>query len=207
MEQKIHSLSPNTEAPPKRHLKNYLLDPAFQLKYTGMVVLVTVVVASFLGYFTYRFSVGQTQQLTMNLVGNTIDLDPQALHLIEAEAAKADREVLFKILGGIAIMVLSLGLAGIYITHKLVGPAYKLRLLLKEVRQGHLTVGGRLRKGDELQDVFLAFERMVLALRKRQQEEVDQLSGVIDRARAASAPKDVLDDLQAVRDRMASQLN
>lgn len=206
MEQRV-SITPNTEAPPKRHLKNYLLDPAFQLKYTGMVVVVTVIVASFLGYFVYRFSVGQTQSLTMALVSNTADLDPQTLASIEADAARADREVLYKILGGIAIMVLSLGLAGIYITHKLVGPAYKLRLLLKEVRQGHLTVGGRLRKGDELQDVFLAFERMVLALRKRQQEEVDQLTGVLERARAANAPKDVVDDLQAVRDRMQSQLN
>lgn len=206
MEQRV-SITPNTEAPPKRHLKNYLLDPAFQLKYTGMVVVVTVIVASFLGYFVYRFSVGQTQSLTMALVSNTADLDPQTLASIEADAARADREVLYKILGGIAIMVLSLGLAGIYITHKLVGPAYKLRLLLKEVRQGHLTVGGRLRKGDELQDVFLAFERMVLALRKRQQEEVDQLTGVLERAKAANAPKDVVDDLQAVRDRMQSQLN
>lgn len=206
MEQRV-SITPNTEAPPKRHLKNYLLDPAFQLKYTGMVVIVTVIVASFLGYFVYRFSVGQTQSLTMALVSNTADLDPQTLASIEADAARADREVLYKILGGIAIMVLSLGLAGIYITHKLVGPAYKLRLLLKEVRQGHLTVGGRLRKGDELQDVFLAFERMVLALRKRQQEEVDQLTGVLDRAKAANAPKDVVEDLQAVRDRMQSQLN
>ncbi|MBK8168902.1 MAG: hypothetical protein IPK60_01000 [Sandaracinaceae bacterium] len=206
MEHKIQSLSPNTEAPPKRHLKNYLLDPAFQLKYTGMVVLVTVVVASILGFFTYRFSVGQTQSLTMTLVSNTSDLDPAALRSIEADAARADREVLFKIIGGIGVLVLSLGLAGIYITHKMVGPAYKLRLLLKEVRQGHLTVGGRLRKGDELQDVFLAFERMVISLRKRQQEEVDQLTAVIDRARKADAPKDVIDDLQAVRDRMLSQL-
>ena len=55
------SLSPQSgRAHPPRKLRNYLLEPKFQLKYTGMVVGVTVLVAGVLGYQAYQYSKGQT---------------------------------------------------------------------------------------------------------------------------------------------------
>ena len=55
--------------PPKRRLRNYLLDPGFQLKYTGAVVLVTVLVTSgvgaWLGYEAYKYSTGMSDMLLM----------------------------------------------------------------------------------------------------------------------------------------------
>ncbi len=55
---------PNPGGPPKRHLRNYLLQPRFQLKYTGMVVAChRSSIASVLGYFAYDYSRGQTESL------------------------------------------------------------------------------------------------------------------------------------------------
>ena len=51
----------------QRKLRNYLLDRRFQLKYTSMVVLVTVTVAGGLGYVAYGFSKGQTEALTAHI--------------------------------------------------------------------------------------------------------------------------------------------
>ena len=51
----------------QRKVKNYLLDRRFQLKYTGMVLLVTLVVAGVLGYMAYDFSKGQTEAFTAQL--------------------------------------------------------------------------------------------------------------------------------------------
>ena len=51
----------------QRKLKNYLLDRRFQLKYTGMVLCVTVAVACVLGYLAYDFSKGQTEAFTAQL--------------------------------------------------------------------------------------------------------------------------------------------
>lgn len=192
--------------PPRRQLRNYLLDPRFQMKYVSMVVGVTVVVAGVLGYFAYRYSTGQTQMMTMMQMDQRANLDPKFVKYLEQEAEKADRTVLIDILIGILCMTLALGLTGIVVTHKLVGPAYKIKRLLGDVRDGRLKVEGRLRKGDELLDVFLAFEEMVLSLRAAQQKEIEQLESAIARARESGVPEAAIQDVIAVKEQMKREL-
>jgi hypothetical protein len=81
-----------------------------------------------------------------------------------------------------------------------------MRRLINEVADGHLRLAGRLRKGDELQEVFEAFERMVESLRKAQQEEVDLLDAAIQKAREAGTPEEALAHVVEVRERMMDQL-
>ena len=196
---------PKSDAPPKRHLRNYLLQPRFQLKYTGMVVGVTMVVASVLGYVAYDYSLGQTEALSIQMAFQP-DLDPSVRDDLDGWAKAKDREILLSIVAGILLLSLTLGVTGILVTHKLVGPAHKLKNLLGQVRDGHLKIAGKLRKGDELQDVFLAFEAMVDELRRRQAEEVTLLAGSIERAKAAGTPDDVVKDLTGLHDRMKAEL-
>lgn len=196
---------PATSGPPKRRLRNYLLDPRFQLKYTGMVVLVTVAVAAVLGYFAYDYSRGQTQALSIQMAMQP-DLAPEVAANLEGWAEDQDRKVLMAILGGILILGLTLGLTGIVVTHKVVGPAYKVSKLLREVAAGHIKVESRLRKGDELQNVFEAFAKMVESLRTRQAEEIAQLEAAIARAREAGIPEETLRDIIEVRDKMQATL-
>jgi nitrogen fixation/metabolism regulation signal transduction histidine kinase len=92
------------------------------------------------------------------------------------------------------------------VTHRVVGPAYKMKSLFRHVADGHLKLYGRLREGDELQDVFVEFERMIERLRTNQRDEITQLESVIARARDASAPSAVVEDLVALRDRMEKEL-
>jgi nitrogen fixation/metabolism regulation signal transduction histidine kinase len=187
--------------PPKRRLRNYLLDARFQLKYTGMVVAVTLVVATILGTVAYQQSHAQTEMMTINLAmaGETADF-------IEQTAREADQQLLLMIFGGIALLVLSLGLTGIVVTHRVVGPAFKMKSLFRHVADGHLKLYGRLREGDELQDVFLEFERMIERLRANQREEITQLEAAISKAKDAGAPDTVIADLTALRDRMEKEL-
>ena len=191
--------------PPKRHLRNYLLDSRFQLKYTGMVVLVTVFVALILGYFAYDYSRGQTESLTITMAMQP-DLAPEVANDLAGWAAERDRQVLFAILGGILALALALGLTGIIVTHKVVGPAYKLRLLLNQVASGKLKLAGRLRKGDELQELFEAFANMVESLRDTQEREIAELDAAIEEARKAGVDDDALSHVVEVRDRMVASL-
>ncbi len=190
----------------QRKLRNYLLDARFQLKYTGMVVFVTVAVAAVLGHFAYQYSKGQTEQLTIQMTLQQEDLDEQAIAEIEAQARAEDRKVLLSILGGIGLLALALGLTGIVVTHKVVGPAYKLKRLFAEVGAGHWRVEGGLRKGDELKDVFEGFRQMVESLRARQGEEIERLEAVIERLRAAGADAEALAELEKLRDEMRATL-
>lgn len=195
-----------TQGPPKRQLRNYLLDWRFQLKYTGMVVGVTMVVAAVLGYFAYDYSRGQSEALTIQMASQP-DLHPDVAEDLEGWAREQDRRVLFAIVGGIAVLALALGVTGILVTHKVVGPAYKMKRLLGEVATGHLKVQSRLRKGDELQDLFEAFAHMVETLRERQAEEVAELDAALAKASAAGVADEALDAIRDVRNRMQAELD
>lgn len=204
MTAQVESVAPVRSKHPPRKLRNFLLEPRFQLKYTSMVVGVTVVVATVLGYFAYQYSTGQTQMLTMNkVVGET---DSALIEYLLKQGESEDRLVLRWILLGIVGMALSLGITGIVVTHKLVGPAYKIRRLLGDVADGHLRLAGKLRKGDELQQVFEAFERMVLKLRSTREAELALLTESLEKLRASGSSEDSLNKLRELESQIRKNL-
>jgi len=188
--------------PPKRRLRNYLLDARFQLRYTGYVVGVTLLVATVLGYLAYQQSRGQTEMMQLNMVmaGETEDF-------IRQSAEEYDRNLLFGIGGGILALVISLGITGILVTHRVVGPAYKLKRLFQDVSEGHLRVYGKLRQGDELWDVFVEFEKMIEKLRQNQRDEIAQLQTIIDRAKDGTQTESVVQELEGLRGRMQAEID
>jgi len=193
----------------KRRLRNYLLVPGFQLKYTSMVVGVTLVVASVLGVLAYKYSTGQTQMLTIHKVeakGEAID--ERFIRDLEQYGHDADRKVAEGIIGGVLLMTIALGITGILVTHRLVGPVYRLKSWVREVRDGRLRAdSGRLRKHDELQDLFEAFQAMVVSLRASQEREIAQIDQVIEVARTAGFDPEAVAILVATRDRMRAGLD
>jgi nitrogen fixation/metabolism regulation signal transduction histidine kinase len=109
------------------------------------------------------------------------------------------------LVGGLALMVVAIGLLGIYFTHKVAGPVFKMKKLLKRVGEGHLQLDGRLRKGDELVDFFDSFTQMVSGLRELEENQLAEVESAIQAldqggvAEAASA-------LGRLRDSMKSAL-
>lgn len=214
---------PKPKGPPKRRLRNFLLDSRFQLKYTGAVVVVTIIsavlvtgiVGGWAGQKAYEFSRGQSEMLTMQQGGGGEYVSDELQAYLEEEARQRDEEVKDQIVGTIVTMVvvvslvltLILGFTGIVITHKIVGPAYKLKLLLSDVASGKLNVRGGLRRGDELQDVGDAFKSMVSALRERREEELAQVDEILEAAKDADSNEDVVDKITALRERLQSTLD
>jgi len=200
---------------PKRRLRNFLLEPRFQLKYTLAAVLVTVlvtgVVGAWLGSEAYSYSKGMSQMLLMQQEMSEMEVDAALHELFEREAAERDAQVLGQIAMGIGALVvilsLALGFTGIIVTHRVVGPAYKLRLLLGDVASGQLNTKGGLRKGDELQHVGIAFKDMVVALRARREEELAQLDEALETAKDEGANDAVVEKLERLRERLAAVLD
>lgn len=111
---------------------------------------------------------------------------------------RRQRWMIGALVGGLTLMVVLIGLLGIYFTHKVAGPLYKLSQLLKQVGRGNLQVEARLRKGDELQAVFETFSEMVSGLRefdRRRLAEVEMAMAAIDRG----APAEAVASLERVR--------
>lgn len=80
----------------------------------------------------------------------------------------------------LVLLVLGIGLAGVVVTHKVAGPVYKMKRLLGDLGRGQFKVVARLRKGDELQHFFDAFNDMATQLGRRQEEEIRQIDHVIE---------------------------
>lgn len=132
--------------------------------------------------------------------------DAEAKLVSQKDALGKQRALLLGTLGSaLLLMVVLLGLAGIVITHKVAGPIYKMKRLLREVGEGKLVVPGRLRKGDELVEFFDVFATMVEKLRVRQEKEIELLDAAIIEAKADSNP--VADKLEGLRKHMQRDLD
>lgn len=194
-------------SPPKRKLRNFLLDRPFQLKYTGMVVTVTAVLCVALGWLEYRASKETSEVILANALADPIYSEPSLQRGLEAEFRGKDREVITRLVVILGSLIVLLGLTGIVITHKVIGPVYKMKSLFRDVINGHLKLAGKLRKGDELQDFFEVYAQMIEALRQRQAEEVAQLDAAIKDAEAAGASKAAVEKLHQLRLEMQRALD
>jgi HAMP domain-containing protein len=185
----------------QRRMRNYLIDRRFQLKYTGMVLFVTVSVASGLGYVAYGFSQGQTEQLTMQ-IATQLDLDADTATDLEQFAQEEDRKIRNAIIVGVLLLTLALGFTGIIVTHRVVGPAYRMKRLFAHVGEGKLEVTTGIRKGDELQELFHSFADMVESLRDQRSEEIEQLEQTLIKMESAGVQSAHITELRAVLERI-----
>ncbi|HEX8790680.1 MAG TPA: hypothetical protein VF765_06995 [Polyangiaceae bacterium] len=230
--------STTSTAPPdqtgsyKRSVRNYLLDSRFQLKYSGFLVAVALVISGVLGtvvYSTTTAMVGESQKVIeeskkvsevsrMNIKDLAAD-SPDLLAEFNKEADEHDQMIadqqtrlihrqavlIESVVGGLTLMVVLIGLLGIYVTHKIAGPVYKMKRLLGQVGQGNLRVDARLRKGDELRDFFEAFQKMVANLRTLEKQQLDYIDKAMD-ALERGAKDDAKASLGKVRDAMRAAL-
>jgi nitrogen fixation/metabolism regulation signal transduction histidine kinase len=95
--------------------------------------------------------------------------------------ARQQRRLLGGLVAILAVLVVAVGLVGIVFTHKVAGPVFKMKRLLRQVGEGKLVVRERLRKGDELQHFFEAFEGMVGGLRNRQEAEIARVDKILEK--------------------------
>lgn len=190
----------------QRKFRNYLLDRRFQLKYTGMVLLVTVAVAGVLGYVAYDFSKGQTEAFTAQLAAQP-DLDEATANELEEFAQQEDRRVRNAIVAGVLLLTIALGLTGILVTHRVVGPTYRMKRLFEHVGEGHLQVTTGIRKGDELQDLYHSFAEMVESLREQRAEDIERLERTIAQMEASGADSPYVAELREVLDRIRKSVS
>ena len=270
---------PQTRPRYKRSFKNYLLDPQFQLKYTGLLVGIAIVLSAGLGVLLWRAGkeLGEQSQVAVQQGAETVEQgqktiergkevivqsdkvnqvvtstmetcyadSPELLESFRKDAGK-DQERLkeeqkklendaqflknkaaallqqktdlenrqaklgMALLLALLVLVLGIGIAGIVFTHKIAGPIFKMKRLLRQVGEGKLVVRERLRKGDELVHFFEVFEQMVETLRSHQREEIEKIDKILERLESSEGYRDTksdgVADLKALRSEMQSRL-
>lgn len=226
-----------------RHKRSYLVDPRFQLKWTGYLVAVVLVVMTALGVViartagrasdTARLAVAQAEKAFEESRSNSIlarrsvqlaapenaalatimdeslaEVDAQSERNLadvrskQADIARDRRNLQLLLLGaGAALLALLLGM-GIVITHRIVGPVHKMKRLLRRVGTGRLVIEDRLRRGDELEDLFDTFLQMTYSLRAMRSAHLATLDATLRRAEETGASQEVLDGMRALRAQM-----
>jgi nitrogen fixation/metabolism regulation signal transduction histidine kinase len=245
----------------KRSARNYLLDSRFQLKYTGYLVGVTMVVCLALGCLLYwqttktvaigneavevgaeaskagKAAVQQSDSLNTALEISAMEKygdDPVMIETMKADNKKQSDEIAARaneleanqtklqnehqalehqqkllmiiLAAGLLAFVVAIGLGGIVVTHKIAGPIFKMKRLLREVGDGKLVVQSRLRKGDEMHDLFEVFAAMVDHLRARQEDKIKILDAAIEQATAAGVDEATIAKIKSVRGAMAAEV-
>lgn len=109
------------------------------------------------------------------------DLKAQA-----AEVKTQQQALLLGLVVMLTLLVVAIGVAGIVVTHKIAGPIFKMKRLLRQIGEGKLVLREKLRKGDELQHFFETFEKMVEDLRRQQKTEIAKVDEIL--GRLADAP-------------------
>lgn len=124
-----------------------------------------------------------------------------------AELVKKQRVIWLILVGCLAAFVVFIALASIVTTHKIVGPLFRIKRMVGEIRDGRLVVPSYpLRAGDELQDVFEAMTAMVSSLRTRQLEDLRRVETLIDSARA-SGQEPLVASLQGLHRDMKARID
>ncbi len=125
------------------------------------------------------------EQARLEADAASIARQAEELRLQSKELEEQQRALLVGIVVALLLLVVALGVAGIVVTHKVAGPIYKMKRLLKQVGEGQLVMRERLRKGDELVHFFETFEKMVNDLRRRQSSEIAKVDLILQRLEEA----------------------
>jgi hypothetical protein len=182
----------------KRSLRNYLLNSSYQLRFTGVIVVISAILTCGLGYLVMHNAHEASRVVQVRAMDPT---DPFAQQLAE-QFARGDRVLMMTLIAFGFVLSVVLAAYGIVLTHKVAGPLFKITTHLDKIRDGKLGVVYNLRKGDQLVDFFEHFKEAHDALRQRTEEDI----ALIDKAIAAVGASPVADELKAARRRKEESL-
>jgi hypothetical protein len=180
--------TPNGAAPQaKRKIRNFLIDRRFQLGWVARVAFVTALILGAMGYFLF----GTLAESTDMMVTQTLAVEglaPSAQQAFIEQGKRDKRSTIIELTCGLAGILVVLSLMTIVATHKIAGPAYKMKRLLSEIEGDHLQLWAKLRKGDELHDMFAQLEEMLRRLREARHHDIEEIEAVVAALRGSGAP-------------------
>jgi len=182
----------------KRQVKNYLIDRRFQFGWALRVGFVVSVIVGIMGYFLYTTISESIDIVTSEALGSG------NLALAEAIIQQGQKDKFFTglVLGSSLVgIVLILTVLTIVVTHRVAGPVYKMKKLFSRIDGESLQLWEKLRKGDELHDVFEEFSAMLRRLRESRYLDIEKLEKVCAELEKEGVPQQACVPLQEIIER------
>lgn len=147
-----------SKKPYQRSMKNILLRPEFQLKYSFYFVGMTLLT---MGAVFLLFLLSLEDMIATLAV--VYRIEPEVIGAIQQSLTTATYTTI-----AVAVLfgIISVSL-GIILTHRLVGPMVPIRRLIRQLIDGEYGVQGRLRTKDDYQEVMSELNELSKALANR----------------------------------------
>ena len=166
----------------KYRRKRYFIAKKFQLKYVGMILLLVSLTAIMCSYIIYY-----TMMLTMG--------DKLANVYPQGRLMSIVNMVNFRILLATIFLVAPLVvIIGIYASHKIAGPIYRIEKFLGSMADGDLSLPLTLRRNDELISLASGISRVVDSVKttvKKEKTAIGNISTSIENLRRLATSKPV----------------
>jgi len=105
------------------------------------------------------------------------EAEQKAAQAQSIEVQKQQQRTLWVMLGTLFLFIVGSAFTAIVITHRIVGPLFRIKRMAREVASGVVRPPAYgLRPGDELQDLFAVFSEMVTALRTRTEQDLSAVN-------------------------------
>jgi len=149
--------------PPKRFVRNYLLDTSLQLRLASYLLAVAVALSIGLGWLLWQAYRETSRVIALG--------EPDVGDSIAQALASEDRWRIVLVAAALAAVLLCLLGAAVVITHRIAGPAFVIGRTCRQVAAGSLSPPRPLRSHDLLVDLADDVAAMVDALREREERE------------------------------------
>ena len=168
---------------PKFKRVKFVVSPKFQLKYTGVILLfmfLTAVLCSYVVYYT-----------TIIILGEKLaNVYPQG------RLVALINTVNFRIILSIILVTPFVAMIGIFLSHKIAGPLYRIERFLQNVGLGDFSSHITLRQGDELMTLADSINSLIDNLKTSiisQKDKMDRISIEADNLKRIleTSPKDI----------------
>ena len=196
------NVRPSSGSPPlfKRRIRNFLLDPRFQLGWVARVAFTTALILGVMGTFLFR----TLHESTEMMIAQTLaveGLTPDAQQRIIEQGHHDELVTVIALASGLVALLFLLSVMTIIATHKIAGPAAKMKKLLLSIDGDHLQLWAKLRKGDELHETFREFEEMLRRLRESRHVDLEEIEAIAASLRGADTAGDAAARLAKIAER------
>ncbi|MBU4375943.1 MAG: methyl-accepting chemotaxis protein [Candidatus Omnitrophica bacterium] len=135
----------------------YFLARGFQLRYAGIILLVAFVTAILSGFTVFR--------TTCDILGEKLSqVYPQGLF------TAIFNKVAVALMKNMSVLAVLIFIFAIFISHRIAGPIYRVKSIIRDIGEGKLDKRIHLRKNDELHDLADELNKMQENLKSRLKE-------------------------------------
>lgn len=165
----------------KYRRKQYLVAKKFQLKYIGLILLLVFLTVAMCSYVIYY-----TMMLTMG--------DKLANVYPQGRLMSIVNMVNFRILLSMLLMAPLIVIIGIFASHKIAGPIFRIEKFLGAMADGDFSSPVSLRRNDELISLANGINRVVDSVKatvKREKAQLDNVSASAENLRKIAESKPI----------------